>query len=294
MADRFTTLDLRHQYERARANGWLPHFVEAGRAWRLPAALLLAVASRETNVRNIKGDYRGGQYHGYSLMQLDIGSHRAWIDSGAWRAPRQAIHKGAQALAEKRAECIAALGRRVRSGSASVLVPPALAEADLLRCAVAAYNTGTARALSGFVRYGDPDRFTTGRDYSRMVLARAHTFESFLAQDKFTEDLATTPPEPAVDLIEPPAPLPPVPQPPPSPVTAVAVKASATAAPGAILAGAGPDIAWQILGVALVVLAVLGLAGYFVWATYQAWRLEVERLNRVAAPEEIAESGAER
>ena len=85
---KFRESDLRSQYSRARANGWLPLFVAAGDSIPdddIDGATLLAVSSRETNVRNIKGDFRDGIYHGYSLMQLDIGSHKAWIESGAWR-----------------------------------------------------------------------------------------------------------------------------------------------------------------------------------------------------------------
>src|SRR6185312_2217418 len=55
------------QLNRTRARGWLPFFNEAATQFSFPVALLLAIASRESNVQNILGD--GG--HGRGIMQID-------------------------------------------------------------------------------------------------------------------------------------------------------------------------------------------------------------------------------
>lgn len=97
------------QYNRAKKNGWLPYFQEGASKYGFRTEDILGVASRESNMKNIKGDYHDGKYHGFSLMQLDINSHRAWIESGEWeRDVRAAILKGCAALAEKREQIIKA------------------------------------------------------------------------------------------------------------------------------------------------------------------------------------------
>lgn len=42
----------------------------------------------------------------------------------------------------------------------------------LISCAFASYNTGPMNAFKGYQESGDPDHYTTGRDYSKDVLAR--------------------------------------------------------------------------------------------------------------------------
>jgi hypothetical protein len=56
--------DLARQFERAKQNGWIRFFKDAAKRYQFPRNLL-AIASRETNMRNIIGD--GG--HGYGIMQ---------------------------------------------------------------------------------------------------------------------------------------------------------------------------------------------------------------------------------
>ena len=48
-------------------------FKTAAERYQLPPEILLAIASRETNMRNIIGD--GG--HGYGIMQIDDRSFRS-------------------------------------------------------------------------------------------------------------------------------------------------------------------------------------------------------------------------
>ena len=61
---------LKLQYDRAKSNGWLIHFANAAAKYGHTTADLVAIASRETNMKNIAGDAG----HGYGLMQIDIRS----------------------------------------------------------------------------------------------------------------------------------------------------------------------------------------------------------------------------
>src|SRR4051812_8658535 len=97
-------------FEKALQRGWLPYFSQAALKYDFPLALLLALASRETNMTNMKGDFRvskyfpNGGYHGYGILQVDIGTDAQWIASGAWQRVDEAIMHGTKILASKRDE----------------------------------------------------------------------------------------------------------------------------------------------------------------------------------------------
>jgi hypothetical protein len=63
----WTEYDLKRQFERAKKNSWIKTFKSAAATCQFPPEVLMAIASRETNMRNIIGD--GG--HGYGVMQID-------------------------------------------------------------------------------------------------------------------------------------------------------------------------------------------------------------------------------
>jgi hypothetical protein len=177
---------IRAHYRKAKRRGWIPYFVEASRATGERVEVLMAVASRESNMENIRGDFRNGRYNGYSLMQLDIGSHPVWIRSGAWQDVRSAVLKGAQALAEKRAQIRRNQGRHVQYGPRNrrrVFVGSVVG-IDEDRTALAAYNSGL-NAHYWHTKTGNPDRGTTGRDYGRDVLARAAVMAECLCADGY-------------------------------------------------------------------------------------------------------------
>src|ERR1051326_1734767 len=137
--------DLQNQFEYAKLRGWLPYFANAAAKYGFATADLMGIASRESNMKNIKGDFHDGQYHGFSLMQLDIRSHREWIESGAWLNVDQAIDRGAAALAEKQDQIVKTSkmkGAHVRfsSGKTVTFIPRALNEDSLRHCTLAAYN----------------------------------------------------------------------------------------------------------------------------------------------------------
>jgi hypothetical protein len=132
--------------------------------------LLLALASRETNMHNIVGD--GG--HGRGWLQIDdrfhldfLATHRG-CDSGSFTpSHNSAAPKGlVPTLTASTLLAIELLRSNMRFAR-SHGVP----EQTVLRFAVAAYNAGPGGALDGF-REGDVDRHTTGGDYAQDVLAR--------------------------------------------------------------------------------------------------------------------------
>ena len=166
---------LAQQFQYAKANGWLAAFVKAGKDYDFAPSLLMAIASRETNMRNIVGD--GG--HGYGLMQIDIRSFGEWIDSGAWRHPVQVIEKGAQILDQKMTQIHNGAGRPITVGGFNFTGATFPTAAAAIRVAVAAYNSGLW-AYYCFSKGEDPDRLTTGHNYSKDVLARQEEFERLL------------------------------------------------------------------------------------------------------------------
>jgi hypothetical protein len=166
------------QFEYARKQGWLPFFKEASLKFNFPVALLMAIASRETNMKNIRGDFRGGQYHGFGPMQVDIGTEPAWIASGAWRDSRQAILKGTEILARKRTQMNTLAGRRTAIGGKPFTVPVVRSE-DYLKVLVPMYNSGMW-PLYHYSRGEAPDATTTGHNYGADVLQKQAFFTKFL------------------------------------------------------------------------------------------------------------------
>jgi hypothetical protein len=133
-------------------------------------ALVLALASRESNMRNITGD--GG--HGRGWLQIDdrfhhdfLATHRGCV-SGSF-TPTQPSASPPGLCPSLSASTIYAIGllRSNMRFARSKGVP----EEQVLRFAVAAYNAGAGGALQG-LRGGDLDSATTGRDYSEDVLGR--------------------------------------------------------------------------------------------------------------------------
>ena len=120
-------------------------------------ALLRALVSRETNMRNIVGD--GGHGRGYG--QIDDRSHGDWlrkVGAGHGCPPVGLAMKYSVGLLE------ANVRQAITAG-----VP----EGQRLRVAVAGYNAGMGGALSGWREHRDPDHNTAHGDYSEDVLARA-------------------------------------------------------------------------------------------------------------------------
>lgn len=149
------------QLNRTRSRGWLPFFNEAASQFSFPVALLLAIASRESNIQNILGD--GG--HGRGIMQIDDRSFPDFASSGRWKDPRLNILMGA----------------RVLSGKQRFLSQHGVDGDVLRRGSVAAYNSGEGNVLRAIRRGLSVDTFTAHRNYSADVLERAAVFSELLS-----------------------------------------------------------------------------------------------------------------
>jgi hypothetical protein len=170
---------IKQEFDAAVAAGWLPAFEKAAQTYNLPVALLMAIASRETNMCNIEGDFYEGQYHGYGLMQIDIGSFPDWVKSGAWTSPAESIAKGAEVLDGKRAEIEQGQGKTLMIEGRSFVGRKFDTSDQMLQVATADYNCG----LWGYYAFskGEPiDSFTAGKNYSSDVWLRKAFFTALL------------------------------------------------------------------------------------------------------------------
>ncbi len=172
----WTKSDLQRQFQAAKTRGWLPHFQKAAKDYEFPPELLLGIASRETNMKNIVGD--GG--HGYGVMQIDDRSYPDWCHSGGWKDVNACIQKGALVLDGKREQIRSGEGKSLKIGGATFRGAPSVSDTDLIRVSVAAYNSGLW-AFYCFSRGRDPDAKSTGHDYSKDVLNRTQLFATLLS-----------------------------------------------------------------------------------------------------------------
>jgi hypothetical protein len=162
--------DLSAQYERARV-AW-PFIDAIERDHGLPALLLYAVGSRETNLRNIKGDFsrRPGesakQFHGFGVWQRD--SQHGVDESYLEDVRRQA---------EDAAELLQANHTSLKRWDS----------------AIAAYNCGPGRVRKALDANRPVDFYTTGKDYSADVLSRHTQLVTSTAEPLVTTGCTTVP-----------------------------------------------------------------------------------------------------
>lgn len=162
------TLDeARSQFEAAKANGILDDIKQAAKSFALPVDLLLAIASRETNITNELGD--GG--HGVGVMQIDVRYHS--LAQQLRQNDRWKTGPGRLSLIE---EGVNILESNLNNAEAHIHDPE-----QALRVAVAGYNCGIHNAIVGHYE-GDCDTYTTGNDYSSDVFARRALFAALLKE----------------------------------------------------------------------------------------------------------------
>lgn len=99
---------------------------------------------------------------GRGLMQIDYDWHAFARNQGQWADPRQNIFYACEVLKD--------MHRSMKQQTS-------LTGKHLLRAAVAAYNAGPSRVVVAIRSGEDVDFFTTGRDYSANVFARAGWFQ---------------------------------------------------------------------------------------------------------------------
>src|ERR1022692_1634812 len=148
-----TQQQLASQLADVRANGLFADLAAAAQANSLPLSWVLAIGSRETNLRAIRGDFQKGQYHGIGILQIDIqhGIAEEASADGTWATdPQPLIDYGVKLLASNLAEVKTSLPLRDMD--------------DQMKIASAGYNCGITRALAAAMD-GDCDVRTTGHDY---------------------------------------------------------------------------------------------------------------------------------
>jgi hypothetical protein len=155
-----TDSQLRSQYENASSIGLRTACREAEAKYDLPPGLMLAIASRETNMRNINGD--GG--HGRGVFQIDDRYHQPFLRK----------HGSPPPVAEAAMYAASLIASNMKYAKEQ-----GVPEKDRLRVAVAGYNAGMGGAMSGY-RAGAVDSRTTGDDYSKDVFARRSAIVKFL------------------------------------------------------------------------------------------------------------------
>ena len=152
---------------------------EIGEREHIDPALLLAMAHRESAMRNIVGD--GG--HGRGIVQIDDRFHGDWLKehkgclSGSFDARfDSALPAGrVPTLAAGMSKACELLHQNVAFAKQN-----GVPDGKRLRFAVAAYNCGPGNAIKGF-RDGDVDKLTTGGNYASDVLARRSEIKHLLA-----------------------------------------------------------------------------------------------------------------
>lgn len=165
MGNNWTVVDLQAQYDRALAQGWMPLFEKSAAAHHLPTEFLLAIASRESGIQNIRGDLRDGDYRGFGVMQIDIGAFPEFCKSWAPSQIAASIEYGAGILAAAR---------------------DALARFQILdfKSIAASYNTGVSNVRRSYALHRDVDSTTTGGNYGRDVLNRMDVFVQVRLKDR--------------------------------------------------------------------------------------------------------------
>ncbi|TYP92091.1 Transglycosylase SLT domain-containing protein [Fodinibius salinus] len=154
-----TSTQISNQLAAARINGLLQYFRQAARRWNIPVEILLAVASRETQIGTnrfyLNNNFTGRDGHGKGIMQIDDRFHN-FARITAPNDHRAMINHGAQFLSDL----------KKRFGN--------------MKDALSAYNAGPSAVMKAYMQGVDPDSKTTGGNYSRDVLRRAQLIKDQL------------------------------------------------------------------------------------------------------------------
>jgi hypothetical protein len=158
---KWANTDLKREFQKVVDCGWMPYFQSTAKALDLPSELLLAIASRETGMSNVPGDFHNGQFHGFGIMQVDRGTDEEWCCAWHPDKVKESIVRGAEILAEKRAY---------------------LAKKKITdwKAIAAAYNAGQGEVVQMIKAGKNPDLATKGGNYGSDVFARSMVFAELL------------------------------------------------------------------------------------------------------------------
>ena len=165
-SDQHNGWQLRDELERARRDGIVEACLLAETRAGLPRGLLVAIASRETELRNVVGD----EGHCRGVFQIDDREHDDWLRRNGAAAP------GAVPAVED----AAAFAADVMAANFAYGRAKGLSGRRLLKFAAAAFDAGPVGAWKALQITGDPDSGTTGRNYGADVLDRLRAVESAL------------------------------------------------------------------------------------------------------------------
>lgn len=177
--------DLKSQYSRVKKAGWLPIIARAAELSGSTTAHWLAFGSRESNLKNIRGDFRNGIWNGFGPVQVDVGTDplfaRNW-SAGSLDSIERGFKRGAEIYNLKKNQIINGQGKKLKVRSKNFTGKKPVAADDLRRLSTAAYNSG----LWSYYHWSfgeNCDSTTTGKDYSRDVYDRAVEFAALLEAD---------------------------------------------------------------------------------------------------------------
>jgi len=140
------------QLHTARRKGLLPLFRQSSQRWDIPVEILLAVASRETEIGTndyyLANRFTGSDGHGKGIMQIDDRYH-TFAHITAPNDHKAMINYGARFLSDLKKQ----FGN--------------------IKDALSAYNAGPSAVQQAYLQGVDPDVYTTGGDYAKDVLRRS-------------------------------------------------------------------------------------------------------------------------
>lgn len=157
-----STLYISAELTFVRVRGILGYFMEAADRHKVPLAILLAVASRESRMGlALDADGTGDHGFGHGIMQVDVRHHPEFTGNHSPHDHRANIDYGAGYL-----------GELIQAFDGDPTP------------AVAAYNAGRSRVRSAMAAGLDPNIVTTGGNYASDVLRRTESVETLLGITK--------------------------------------------------------------------------------------------------------------
>lgn len=155
----------------SRADAYREAILDAADATGVPASLIAAIGDHESIgwmplyvLPPTAGGKPGADGHGWGPLQVDDRYHKEICDR--WKAGTCTV-----------AEMILYGAKVLRSAMAEVAQARADLDPDLqLRAAIARYNASLTSVLRGLNETGDPDRHTTGGNYSADVQRREQKY----------------------------------------------------------------------------------------------------------------------